>query len=70
MIVSNLPSKRIEEYRAIIGSEVDKILEIGKSLKEYSVTHVNSTSFGGGVAELLYSIVPLMNNVGLKATWE
>jgi trehalose synthase len=33
------------------------------------VCHVNSTSFGGGVAEILHRLVPLMRDVGLKAEW-
>ena len=32
--------------------------------------HVNATSFGGGVAEILYSLVPLMNDAGLQADWK
>jgi trehalose synthase len=33
------------------------------------VFHVNSTSFRGGVAEILQSLIPLMQDVGLKADW-
>ena len=31
--------------------------------------HINATSFGGGVAEILYTLVPLMRDVGLDAEW-
>lgn len=31
--------------------------------------HVNSTYFGGGVAELLHALVPLMNNTGVDTGW-
>ncbi len=71
MIVTKLPQKNIYDYKEIVGEEkINKIIELAEKLKDCKVTHVNSTCFGGGVAEILYSIVPLMNNVGLKANWE
>lgn len=33
------------------------------------VLHVNATYYGGGVAEILHSLVPLMNSVGLDVKW-
>jgi len=33
------------------------------------VVHINATPFGGGVAEILKSLVPMMNDLGLEATW-
>ncbi len=71
MNIKGLESKSLEMYRDIIGNK--KIYEIKKladPLKGLRLTHVNSTSFGGGVAEILYSMVPLMNSVGLKTEWE
>ena len=59
----------LEEYRKIVGEEIDEIYEIAKDLRGLRVSHVNSTSFGGGVAELLRSIVPLMNSLGLEVKW-
>jgi len=50
----------------------DRIAEIrrlAESLGNLRVLHVNSTSYGGGVAELLYTIVPLMRDAGLDAEW-
>ncbi len=71
MKVTSLPQKSIHDYRKIIGSEkIEEILEKAEEIKGTSITHVNSTSFGGGVAEILYSMVPLMNSVGLKTIWE
>ena len=32
--------------------------------------HVNATAFGGGVAEILGTLVPLMNDIGLNADWQ
>ncbi len=71
MLVSSLPSKSIIDYKDIVGEqEVNKLLALAEKIKGYSVTHVNSTSFGGGVAELLYSLVPIMNSLGIKTSWE
>lgn len=49
---------------------IEAVRELGEKLKGKSVTHVNSTPFGGGVAEILHSLVPLMRSVGLDAHWE
>jgi trehalose synthase len=70
MIVKNIPDKRIEDYKDIAPDDVEKIHGFAESLKGYSVTHVNSTSFGGGVAEILNTLVPLMNSIGLNTIWE
>ena len=32
--------------------------------------HVSATAFGGGVTEILYTLVPLMTDVGLDAEWQ
>ncbi len=70
MIVKNLPQKNIEDYRRFSQEEYEKILELSKDLKGLRILHVNATSFGGGVAELLYTLVPLMKSLGLDAVWE
>jgi trehalose synthase len=63
--------KAIENYRPIIGDDsVDEILELAAPLKGARVLHLNSTPFGGGVAEILSTFVPLMINVGFDAEWQ
>ena len=32
--------------------------------------HLSATAFGGGVSEILYTLVPLMNDVGIEAEWQ
>jgi trehalose synthase len=60
----------LDKYVQIIGEEkIDEIKELADRLAGKSVCHVNSTSFGGGVAEILHRLIPLMQNVGLKANW-
>jgi len=62
--------KNIEHYRGVAGDEViDEILRLAEGLKGARVAHINSTAHGGGVAELLYTLVPLMSSVGLQAEW-
>ena len=62
--------KRLEDYRAVVGDEVvGEIISKAKPLRGKRVLHINSTSQGGGVAEILNSLVPLMNDVGIEADW-
>ena len=69
--VSRLNKVQLKDYERIIGEkEVYSIRTLAGKLEEKSVIHINSTSFGGGVAEILHSMVPLMQDVGLKARWE
>ena len=63
--------KALENYRPLIGDDhVDEIYELAAPLKDARVLHLNSTPFGGGVAEILTSFVPLMINVGFNAEWQ
>src|SRR5207244_8040054 len=57
-------------YRSITGKAAyEELQSISKSLKEKRIAHVNATSYGGGVAELLHSIIPLMKDLGLDVHW-
>lgn len=60
----------LKDYEKIVGKEpIERIREKAKPLQGLHVVHVNSTYYGGGVAELLTSLTLLMNNVGIKAGW-
>lgn len=62
---------RLEEYRAVAGGEAIEELELlARRLKGRTVVHVNSTSVGGGVAEILNRMVPLLNELGVPTRWE
>lgn len=66
-----LTPKALDDYLPIIGEErVEEIRSLAASLQGSRVLHLNSTSFGGGVAELLTGLVPLMNDVGMAADWQ
>ena len=58
-------------YEGIVGSSaITQLYRIGKKLEGLRIVHVNSTRQGGGVAEILEWMIPLMRDVGLDASWE
>src|SRR3970040_2376546 len=62
--------KSLEDYRRIVGDEpIDEIRLLARQLKGLRLLHVNSTASGGGVAELLNSLVPLEQDCGLEVEW-
>jgi trehalose synthase len=65
-----LAPKSICEYEGLIGEEaVSEIKELAAPLKGARVLHVNATAYGGGVAELLPSLVGLKCGLGLEVEW-
>lgn len=66
----NVPLKRLSDYAEIVDPEIlEEVYRLGKRLKGLTMLHINSTKRGGGVAELLSSLLPLFNDIGLKAEW-
>jgi trehalose synthase len=64
-------SKALQDYVALVGEErIREIRELAAPLAGARVLHLNATTFGGGVAEILGSLVPLLNDVGLQADWQ
>lgn len=65
-----ITEKRLADYRAVIGQTAfTEILALASKLRGKRIAHVNATPYGGGVAELLHSLVPLQRDVGLDAQW-
>lgn len=61
----------LKDFEGIVGEDqIRTVRTLGDKLKGKTVTHVNSTAFGGGVAEILHSMVPLMKDAGLNVHWE
>ena len=61
---------RLEDFRHIVPDErLAEIYSRARGLYGKHVVHVNATYQGGGVAEILYSLVQLMNDVGIDAGW-
>jgi len=62
--------RKIDQYEKIIGrKKIKEIKEEAGPLEGKYITHINSTYYGGGVAEILDSLVLLMNDLGIKAGW-
>jgi trehalose synthase len=65
-----LGHKSLADYTHIAGKElIGNIRELAEPLVGRRVLHVSATAFGGGVSEILYTIVPLMRDIGLDAHW-
>jgi trehalose synthase len=61
----------IEDYAIIVGEDViSQLRQLAAPLKGMKVVHVNSTRLGGGVAEILTKLVPLMEDLGIDVRWE
>ncbi|MEA3432812.1 MAG: glycosyltransferase [candidate division WOR-3 bacterium] len=62
--------RSLEDYRGIVGDEVISLIyRKARRLHRKHILHINSTYQGGGVAEMLASLVPLMNDVGIDTGW-
>ena len=60
----------VETYEPLIGAAaVERILAKASKLSDLHVVNVNSTYYGGGVAEILASLTLLMNNAGIQTGW-
>ncbi|MCB2188760.1 MAG: glycosyltransferase [Deltaproteobacteria bacterium] len=61
----------LKDYGLVAGEEVvDQLRQMGHRLAGRRVVHVNSTRVGGGVAEILHKLVPLMSELGIDTSWE
>lgn len=62
--------QKLEKYKGVIPDELfDEINRLSSDLKDLKVIMINSTPRGGGVAEILKSLIPLMKGTGIKAQW-
>jgi trehalose synthase len=60
----------IESYAGIIGqSQVERLKSLASPLQDKSWGHINSTFVGGGVAEMLKSVVPIAKGLGIDTRW-
>lgn len=64
-------ARSLEAYRKIAPDEqLDSLVTQAAALRGARVLHVNATPYGGGVSELLRSVVPVLNDLGLVADWK
>jgi trehalose synthase len=63
--------RRVEDYVPIVGQgAVDELLQLATHLENKVIVNVNSTAVGGGVAEILSRMIPLLNQLGVQARWD
>jgi len=64
-------SDLLNAYQRVAGKDaVDHLQQLSAPMKGAKFVHVNSTRVGGGVAEILMKMVPLMNELGIDTSWE
>lgn len=62
---------KLDLYREIAEpGEIRAIERLAYRLKGRSFIHVNATSFGGGVAELLHRILPIIRELDIDMQWK
>jgi trehalose synthase len=63
--------KVLADYSHLVGRPlVEEIKTRAEPVKGLRVLHLSATAFGGGVSEILYTLVPLMRDVGIEAEWQ
>ena len=61
----------LDLYEQSAGAEaVAQLRELAAPLEGARILHINATPYGGGVAEILRSEIPLLRNLGLLADWK
>ena len=61
----------LDNYAEIAGKDVvEHLKQLTRPLQGMQLVHINSTKSGGGVAEILHKMVPLMRELGIDAQWE
>jgi trehalose synthase len=61
----------IDEYKGISPKgDLALIRMLGDTFKGKSFLHINSTREGGGVAEILHRMIPILRDLGIEARWE
>jgi trehalose synthase len=70
-VTMETPVMTLDQYTPLLGgAEIEELRMLAHPLEGSTVDMVNSTAVGGGVAEILTRIVPLMRELGLEARWQ
>src|SRR5579864_7363819 len=65
------PPPHLDDYKSIVGQgQLDTLRFLAKDLKGKTIKMVNSTAVGGGVAEMLNRLVPLLSELEVPAHWD
>ncbi|WP_257462341.1 glycosyltransferase [Archangium lipolyticum] len=69
--VVDIGDRSLESYRGVAPDEqLDELVRVARNLRGARILHLNATSYGGGVSEILRSSVPLLRALGLQAEWK
>ena len=61
----------LRDYEDVVGPEViEEIRMVAGYVRHKSLQNINSTSVGGGVAEILTRMIPLLRELGVNASWD
>ena len=64
-------SKTLADYTHLVGRPLtQEVRDLAESLEGLRVLHLSATAFGGGVSEILYTLVPLMRDAGIETEWQ
>ena len=66
----NTGHKSLSDYASIATRGLmEEIRRLAEPLQGLRVLHLSATAFGGGVAEIQYTLIPLMRDAGLDVEW-
>ena len=66
-----VPPPHLDDYASIVGSaEIDELRFLAREVKGKTLKMVNSTAVGGGVAEMLNRLVPLLTELEVQTHWD
>jgi trehalose synthase len=66
-----MSTHKLDDYRSIVGdATIDELRQIARRLRGRRLKMINSTAMGGGVAEILHRLVPLLNELGIRTSWQ
>jgi trehalose synthase len=66
----NVGHKVLADYNTLVGRVLaDEIRRLAEPLRGKRMLHLSATAFGGGVAEINYTLIPLLNDVGVETAW-
>jgi len=67
----NVGTKNLADYTHLVGPALaEEVRALAEPLRGLRVVHLSATSFGGGVSEILYTLVPLMKDAGIDVEWQ
>lgn len=67
----DVEERTLDVYRGVASDSIlDHLRGLSRDLRGVRVLHVNATPYGEGVSELLRSVIPLLNDLGLVADWK